>query len=75
MKSATIMIRTIEDAKKLCDIAGHCPFAVTEMSEGNDLDMASLISVLSMDLTGPVTISYDGENAKLEEFVEAHKGK
>ena len=71
MKEKKIMLPTVEIAKKFVAEATKCDFDIDVFYNRIIIDAKSILGVLSLDLTRVLTVSYDGENQELEEFLDS----
>ena len=70
MKQKRIMLPTVADAKEFVAAASKCDFDIDVFYNRVIIDAKSILGVLSLDLTRVLTVSYSGENAEFEEFLE-----
>ena len=70
MKQKRIMLPTVADAKEFVAAASKCDFDIDVFYNSVIIDAISILGVLSLDLTRVLTVSYSGENAEFEEFLE-----
>ena len=73
MKSRQIVLHDLNDVLKLVDVASLVSFQVEAVSGTKYLDAGSILGIMSLDLTEPIELHYDGEDENLENFVEAHR--
>ena len=71
MKQRRIMLPTVADANELVSVASKCYFDLDVFYNRIIIDAKSILGVLSLDLTRVLTVSYDGENPELEEFLDS----
>ena len=71
MKQRRIILPTVADAKELVSVASKCDFDIDVFYNRIIIDAKSILGVLSLDLTRVLTVSYDGENQELEEFLDS----
>lgn len=72
MKEVKIRLSSVQDAKDFVDLAGKCDFDIDLYCGHVIIDGKSLIGVLSMDLKRALTVKFDGENDKFDEFLKSH---
>ncbi len=70
MKQKKILIPSIAEAKDFVLRAAECDFDINVFYNRVIIDAKSILGVLSLDLTQVLTVEYDGENEKFEEFLE-----
>ncbi len=70
MKQRKIKLSSAADAKEFVRRAAECDFDVDVFYNRVIIDAKSILGVLSLDLTKELTVEFDGENRKFEEFLE-----
>lgn len=70
MKQRKIRIASITEAKDFVSRAANCAFDINIFYNRVIIDAKSILGVLSLDLTKVLTVEYDGENERFEEFLE-----
>lgn len=64
---------TLSDVKEFVNITSKCDFDIDAASNNRYyVDAKSIIGILGMDLSRPLTITYDGYNEELERFLKEH---
>ena len=59
-----------KSAQEFVSAASRCNFDIDVFYNRVIIDAKSILGVLSLDLTRVLTVSYSGENAEFEEFLE-----
>lgn len=72
MQKKQIMLNGIEDAKAFVTMANKCDFDIDVYYNRMTIDAKSILGVLSLDLSQPLTVEYTGYHAGLEEFLDNH---
>ena len=62
---------TPADVHEFVTSAEKCDFDIDVFYNRIIIDAKSILGVLSLDLTRVLTVSYDGENQELEEFLDS----
>lgn len=70
MKQKKIKISSITEAKEFVVIAAECDFDINIFYNRVIIDAKSILGVLSLDFTKVLTVEYDGEDQRLEKFLE-----
>ncbi len=70
MSSKRVMAGTIGKARELSDIAERCNFSVFVSDGKITVNAKSLIGMLNLDLQEKWILTYDGENALLDRYIE-----
>ncbi len=70
MASKRVMAGTIGKARELSDIAERCNFSVFVSDGRITVNAKSLIGMLNLDLQEKWILTYDGENALLDRYIE-----
>ncbi len=70
MASKSVMTGTIGRARELSDIAERCNFSIYASDGRITVNAKSLIGVLNLDLQKKWLLTYDGENALLDRYIE-----
>lgn len=70
MKEKKIMLPTMADAKRFVDEATRCDFDIDVFYNRVTIDAKSILGVLSLDLTRVLTVQFQGNDARFEEFLE-----
>ena len=69
------MTKTIKltpaDAKEFVNIAGGCDFDIDISYNRYVVDAKSILGVLGLDFSKPLTVCYNGYNEKLEQYLRA----
>lgn len=59
--------------QEFVNITSKCDFDIDIASYNRYfVDAKSIIGILGLDMTRPLTVSYDGFNAELEQYLNAH---
>lgn len=70
------MVKTIrmtqDDVQRFVDIASRCDFDIDISYNRYVVDAKSFLGVYGLDFRMPLTVVYDGYNAKLEEFLKKY---
>ena len=72
MQKRQIMLNGIEDAKSFVTMANKCDFEVDVYYNRMIIDAKSILGVLSLDLSQPLTVEYAGHLAEWEAFLDEH---
>ncbi len=67
-----VKLNSIEDIKKLVNLAGDNPSPVFAGNDHVSINAASLLGALSLDLNRPIQLEYEKTSTALDKFVEAH---
>ena len=70
MSSKRVMAGTIGKVRELSDIAERCNFSIFVSDGGITVNAKSLIGMLNLDLQEKWVLTYDGENALLDRYIE-----
>lgn len=70
MKQRKIRLSSIAEAKDFVSRAADCAFDINIFYNRVIIDAKSILGVLSLDLTQVLTVEFDGEDKKFEEFLE-----
>ncbi len=73
MKEVKILLNSIQETHELSDLAGRAGFTVSAVDGGAEINVASILGAMSLDLKNPITLQYEGANAALEAFIAARK--
>lgn len=72
MQKRQIMLCGIEDAKAFVTMANKCDFDIDVYYNRMIIDAKSILGVLSLDLSQPLTVEYTGHHTEWEEFLDSH---
>lgn len=72
MQKRQIILKGVEDAKAFVTMANKCDFEVDVYYNRMIIDAKSILGVLSLDLSQPLTVEYTGHYAEWEEFLDDH---
>lgn len=70
MKEKKIMLPTLAEAKRFVEEATKCDFDIDVFYNRVTIDAKSILGVLSLDLTRVLTVQFNGENRRFEEYLE-----
>ena len=70
MSSKRVMAGTIGKVRELSDIAERCTFSIFVSDGRITVNAKSLIGMLNLDLQEKWVLTYDGENALLDRYIE-----
>ena len=70
MSSKRVMAGTIGKVRELSDIAERCNFSIFVSDGRITVNAKSLIGMLNLDLQEKWVLTYDGENALLDRYIE-----
>lgn len=69
------MVRTIrltpDDVQHFVDVTSQCDFNIDISYNRYVVDAKSFLGVYGLDFRSPLTVSYEGHNAELEELLKA----
>lgn len=71
MKQRKIKISSIQEAKEFVSIATECDFDINIFYNRVIIDAKSILGVLGLDFNRVLTVEYNGENQKLENYLNA----
>ncbi len=70
------MVKTIrmnqDDVQHFVDVTSRCDFDIDIAYNRYVVDAKSFLGVYGLDFSVPLTVSYEGYNAALEEFLEKY---
>ncbi len=66
MNKRQIKVTRVEDAKELVSTASRCSFDVDVYYNRMVVDAKSILGVMSLDLSQPWTVEYNGRDSGLE---------
>ena len=66
MKEIKICFTNPDDVKEFVRAAGQCDFDIDVFYNRVVIDAKSILGVLSLDLTQPLTVQYGGQNDNFE---------
>lgn len=70
------MVKTIRmnqnDVQHFVDVTSRCDFDIDISYNRYVVDAKSFLGVYGLDFRVPLTVSYNGYNARLEEFLDKH---
>ena len=66
MSKRQIKISKAEEAKELVSAASGCDFDIDVYYNRMVVDAKSILGVMSLDFTQPLTVEYSGNDARLE---------
>lgn len=69
MKEKLIKFSNVDDARVFIANADQCNFDIDVHYNHITLDGKSIMALLSMDFTQPVTVKYNGENPNFESML------
>lgn len=72
MQKRQIMLNGIEDAKAFVTMANKCDFDIDVYYNRMTIDAKSILGVLSLDLSQPLTVEYTGHSSEWEKFLDDH---
>ena len=72
MQKRQIMLNGVEDAKTFVTMANKCDFDIDVYYNRMIIDAKSILGVLSLDLSQPLTVEYTGHHSELEAFLDEH---
>lgn len=72
MRERVIRLTNVDDMMRLHSIALNCPFRIIAHRDAKYTNIRSLLSLLSLDLSYPIRMTYEGEHDRLEDFMTEH---
>ena len=70
MREKKIMLPTMAEAKRFVDEATRCDFDIDVFYNRVTIDAKSILGVLSLDLTRVLTVQYNGEDERFEDYLD-----
>ena len=71
MKEILVKLSSLEDVRQFVAMTARCPCPLHVVSEDKLPNAKSLIGFFSMDLTKPVTVRVEDEQAEIAPFLSA----
>lgn len=69
MRQYKIMLPGVAEAKEFVAAATKCDFDIDVFYNRVTIDAKSILGVLSLDLTKPLTVEFNGENEEFEAYL------
>jgi len=63
---------TVDDAKEFVQTASKCDFDIDIFYNRVIIDAKSILGVLGLDFSQPLTVQYGGENCDFENMIQRH---
>lgn len=73
MESKKIKLSANEDVKEFVTTAERCDFDIDISYNRVVIDAKSILGVLSLDLSQPLTVKYGGDNLEFEQLLDKYK--
>lgn len=70
MREKKIKFTNADDAREFLSASDNCDFDIDILYDHIILDGKSIMALMSMDLSKPVTVKYCGENPHFESLLE-----
>ena len=65
---------SIDDVIRFSNIAVCCPFDIDIGKNSHEMiDAKSIMGIMSLDLSDPLIVDYEGQDQNLEEYLKAHE--
>lgn len=65
----SVKFYSVNDVIRFAEIASQCEFEIDVIYNHIMLDGKSIISLMSLDLSHPLTVKYEGYNGNFEAFI------
>jgi len=70
MSECKIKLNATDDVKEFVNAAARCSFDIDIFYNRVIVDAKSILGILSMDLTKPLTVQYHGESSELHSVLK-----
>jgi len=76
MKTQKLIRLQTSGVNDFVNVAENCSFEIDIANQGYErrvVDAKSYLGIMSLDLTRPLMLTYDGDDLALNDFIDAHQ--